>query len=81
MIGVAVRVTVAPDANRALLAEQVVPQLIPLGALATEPVPLLVTAKVYLGRAVKVALTLFAPVMATVQLLPLTLVQPVQLAN
>ena len=65
--GVAVSVTTVPESNAA---EQVAPQLIPAGAESTEevaaPAPVLVTVSVYWSL-VKVAVTLTAELMVTVQ--------------
>ena len=49
----------------------------PVPVTVPEPVPVLLTVKAYNG--LKVALTVFAAVILTVQLVPLTVLQPDQL--
>jgi len=55
----------------------VVPQLIPAGLLVTVPLPLLVT----VSFGLKVAVTVLDADMLTLQVAPLTVAQPLQLAN
>lgn len=74
LAGVAVRVTVLFNVNGAT---QVAPQLIPAGLLVTVPLPVLVTVSVGL----KVARTVLAAVIFTVQVAPLAVSQPLQPAN
>ena len=52
----------------------------PAGSLVTVPVPDLTTVSVYLGSAVKVAATLWAALMVTVQI-PVPVQAPLQPAN
>ena len=67
LVACAVRVTAVPLLK---LAEQVEPQLMPDGLLVTVPLPTLLTERVTGGdTAVKVAVTFFAAVMLTVQVL------------
>ena len=79
-VGAAVSVTISFFQKDSL---QSPGQVIPDTSLVIVPVPLpvLVTVNLYLGSAVKVALTVFDAVIVTVQVLPLTLLQPVHLAR
>jgi len=72
--GVAVKVTAVPLANGA---EQVVPQETPVGALVTvpDPVPALLTVSVNVCSA-KVAVTVCAALIVTVQVLPVPVQTP-----
>jgi hypothetical protein len=61
----------------AKLAEHTVPQLMPAGLLVRVPLPVLETLSMLVAGA-NVAATVFAAFMVTEQLVPVTLVQPVQ---
>ena len=78
--GVAVKVTEVPSVKVAL---QVTPQSMLVGALVTVPVPLPLfpTVSVYVGARLKVAVTVLAPEMATVQVPDVLEQAPLQPAN
>ena len=81
VLGVAVRVTLMPDAMRAL---HVAPQSIPEVEETTDPVPVpdFITVSVFCGEGrINVAETLLAWVMATVQVVPVPEHAPPQLVK
>jgi len=75
---VAVRVTTVPGAK---LAEHDVPQSIPSGLLVTLPLPAPAFVNVRVGAVLKVAVTLRAALMVTLQVLPAPVQAPLHPAN